>query len=318
MIANFTIADAAFQKSVELLLQLHRLTLAGQDETEAADALRDQMETPWYAMTTKDQIRVDALSADLYSIRKEETPLRSTSSAPANFAAEVQALTAKEDWDGILDRIREHESSLEGRDVAYVRGLCWAHLGEPNVAIEFLTEAGRLRDLTEWEEVLLLTCFVRAGRACDALGRAQEIQGMSSSDPQLLLKAAEVFSMAAEESPSEHAAEYRRAAIDCAERALHRLELDSETHTSFAVSGLFHLAMNFAQLGNHDKALEACRRSLAISPEDPDTLMLHGFLTFDNFPEARRAIFFENKRSQFVGESYDRLLAIPGFTPLSN
>ncbi len=322
MIAKLDTADAAFQESVTLLLRLHRMTLAGQDQTKEADALRDEMEAPWYCMSAGDRIRVDELSADLYSIGHGLTAPANSPSTPADLADDIRELSENNDWDGILKRIRELESSLDPRDNAYARGICWAHLGMPSVAVEFLIEASRLRSLSAEEEALLLTCYVHAGRATEVLGRAQEIQA-NSRQRVLLLKAAEIFSLIADESIAENADHDRQAAIDCAERAFAAeaetpVATDTEGFDSLVLSGLLHLALNYEQTGNREKAVEACRRALAIFPENLDALMLYGFFVFDKFPDAHRIDFIESRRSQMIGASFDRLLAVPSFSSLSN
>lgn len=245
-----------------------------------------------------------------------------TANQPANFPDEVRALVAKCDWDALLKLIGEHESTLQRRDVAYARGICWAHLGIPNVAIEFLNEAARLRSLSANEESLLLTCYVQADRAAEVIGRAQEIRA-NPQHPVLLLKAAEIFSLTAEELSLENATKYRQAAIDCAESAVASpmetsFASDSQEFHSIILSGLLHLALNYEQMGNRDKAVEACRKALKISPEDLDALMLYGFLVFENFPDASRTDFIQGRRDHFIGESFNRLLANPGFSPLSH
>ncbi len=48
--------------------ELHRLTLEGMDESPEADAVRDAMDTPWEALSESERMRVNGLSADLYSI----------------------------------------------------------------------------------------------------------------------------------------------------------------------------------------------------------------------------------------------------------
>ena len=44
-----------YLKSVLLLRELHRLTLAGQEESPEADAVRDLMDDPWHQMTDVEQ-----------------------------------------------------------------------------------------------------------------------------------------------------------------------------------------------------------------------------------------------------------------------
>jgi tetratricopeptide (TPR) repeat protein len=130
--------------------------------------------------------------------------------------------------------------------------------------------------------------------------------------------------MTAEESNPQKATEFRKAAIDCGEKAfafLQGVQIRPEDQVEFealAVPALFHLALNYDQLGNRKKALDSCKKALELSPESPDALMLYGFLTFDEFPDARRNDFIESQRNQFIGESFDRVLSTPGLSPLLN
>src|SRR5205823_13146511 len=48
-----------------LLLRLHDLTLAGQEENPEADELRDEMTWHWYRMSAREQDLLTGLSADL-------------------------------------------------------------------------------------------------------------------------------------------------------------------------------------------------------------------------------------------------------------
>jgi hypothetical protein len=54
-------------ESARLLRELHALFAQGKEESEEADAIREQMEEPWYAMTPQEQERMRGLSADLYA-----------------------------------------------------------------------------------------------------------------------------------------------------------------------------------------------------------------------------------------------------------
>ena len=48
--------------------ELHKLIAAGQEDSPAADAVRDATDRPWEALTEIERKRVENLSEDLYSI----------------------------------------------------------------------------------------------------------------------------------------------------------------------------------------------------------------------------------------------------------
>lgn len=64
-----------FSESVRLVLEMHRHALQGTDESSHADALRDQMTTPWHAMTDEERAVLNKLSA---ALRRDEEGRRRT------------------------------------------------------------------------------------------------------------------------------------------------------------------------------------------------------------------------------------------------
>lgn len=59
--------SAAREQFVLLLRQLHTLFVAGQNDGDEADAIREQMEAPWYAMTEAERDEIRTLSKQLYA-----------------------------------------------------------------------------------------------------------------------------------------------------------------------------------------------------------------------------------------------------------
>lgn len=141
MIATTTSEQTALSKYCERLLELHRLIAAGKCDTDEADRVRDTMDAPWRKLT-QDQIKlVRGLSADLYTIGAER---KSPDSIEADVASATDAAFEELRWGDLLDILREHEGKLPPDGVAFVRGICWFELQQPEVAIEFLREATRL------------------------------------------------------------------------------------------------------------------------------------------------------------------------------
>src|ERR1019366_7741865 len=50
------------------LLALHALDLQGKHNSGEADAIRDEMDAPWYGMTEQERDRMGGLSEDLYAL----------------------------------------------------------------------------------------------------------------------------------------------------------------------------------------------------------------------------------------------------------
>src|SRR4029079_3924188 len=57
---------------VDHLVRLNELNRAGQEDSEEADRLRDEMDDPWYRMTDQEQLFVGGLGADLYTLADDD------------------------------------------------------------------------------------------------------------------------------------------------------------------------------------------------------------------------------------------------------
>ena len=128
---------SAFSESVRMLLELHRLFIRGQDEGAEADALRDAMDPPWYAMTDDEQRLVRKLSAHLYCVGDRST------TAPPAFEIQQAFAQARRDekWEEVLDLLRDHPGLAAPRDRSLLRGQAWAGLGVREAADEFIRDA---------------------------------------------------------------------------------------------------------------------------------------------------------------------------------
>jgi hypothetical protein len=125
-----------------LLLRLHELIAKGQGDNAEADAVRDEMEAPWYAMTEAEQERVSGLSEDLYALAGNT--LRSVKMSAEERREWGQAFGAAfeaGDWDRALVLLRRPPDDVPADHVAYFQADCWEHLGCPEVALRFMRAA---------------------------------------------------------------------------------------------------------------------------------------------------------------------------------
>jgi hypothetical protein len=139
-----------------LLLRLHDLIAKGQGDDPEADAVRDQMDAPWYAMTDAEQERVGGLSEDLYALA-ENNPraVRMPAEERRQWGQEFGAAFAAGDWDRALVLLRRPPDDVPAAHVAFFQADCWEHLGCPEVALRFMRSATRL-DTAQAVSVLTL------------------------------------------------------------------------------------------------------------------------------------------------------------------
>ncbi len=55
-----------YAESLRGLLRLHELEVAGESESDQAEAVRDSLEGPWRLLTDTEKERITGLSEDLY------------------------------------------------------------------------------------------------------------------------------------------------------------------------------------------------------------------------------------------------------------
>jgi hypothetical protein len=140
----------------QLLLRLHDLIAKGQGDEPEADAVRDEMDGPWHALTEAEQERLGGLSEDLYALA-ERNP-RSVSMSPQErqtWGNDFRAAFEAGDWDRALVLLRRPPDDVPPDHVAFFQADCWEHLGCPEVALRFMRAATRL-DVARAVSVLTL------------------------------------------------------------------------------------------------------------------------------------------------------------------
>jgi hypothetical protein len=151
-----TAEDTPAHTYSRLLLRLHDLIARGQGDASEGDAIRDELDAPWYAMTEAEQQRVGGLSEDLYALA-EKNPRSVTMPAEERrqWGQEFGVAFDGGDWDRALVLLRRPPDDVPGDHVAFFQAECWEHLGCPEVALRFMRSATRL-DTTHSVAVLTL------------------------------------------------------------------------------------------------------------------------------------------------------------------
>lgn len=135
----------AFSRYAGLLKELHELIAQGRTDSEEADALRDEMEGPWAALSPEEQRLVRGLSHDLYSLSGAEPVLRLESQQQQQAFIEFERALASSDWRTALSLLRQCHPGLKPEVVASVRARCWQRLGYEQPAAWFSGLAAALR-----------------------------------------------------------------------------------------------------------------------------------------------------------------------------
>jgi hypothetical protein len=132
-----------------LLGEVHHLIAQGKGDTDEAEALADQMDAPWYAMTPVEQARMRGLSVDLYALR-EGGPKR-VDMSPEQLALwqrdaqEGYSYGEAADVDRALNFLRQPvPSGLPRHVIPFLQARCWDELGDQETALVFMKEADRL------------------------------------------------------------------------------------------------------------------------------------------------------------------------------
>jgi hypothetical protein len=167
---------------VSLLKRLHRLIAEGQGDTDAADDLRDAMDGPWHSMSAEEIARVRALAADLYTLEDEVGEPQPNGQEAEHLRAGLKRAWQERDWQTALELLRSHPCSLPPGETAFLRGLCWDELGDPDTAALFFERAARLDPRAAVYPVAVMEARVRAGDTEGALRYARAIMDRAAQN----------------------------------------------------------------------------------------------------------------------------------------
>ncbi len=290
MICRHVPIESPVERYVQLLLGLYEYVSSGRGDCDEAESIRDRMDGPWRDLGARERHLVEGLAADLNDSNR--TASRSPIEPDGPTLQRIRDAGQTEQWEVVLDLVRQHAETAPPAEVARLRGVCWASLGFPDVAIPFFRQIERLTTFRPEDEVFLLRCLIQVGRTGEALSRAQEICDHGTL-PALLMTASTVLSMrAAEVGPPERDALCQKA-IRAAERGL---ELAARVPTDETVKVLqpyayLYLAVNYERIGRLDRARQACRSVLSAAPDNEHALKLFGLLSYyDEFPPDQRGV----------------------------
>jgi tetratricopeptide (TPR) repeat protein len=298
--------DDYFSEYVRHLARLHELIAQGPGDSDEADTVRDRMDAPWSQLNRRQIELADGLSSDLYTLGTNRSATGLKHPNVEKFAEAVQ----REDWAGALKFIRRQESSLSPASVAILRGACWAHLKQPEIALRFIEESIRIKPPDSETVIWHLFCLIQSGRAIDAVPRARELLD-KSSDLMLRRAALEVLFAAASNLPDAERRTMLPEACQFAESLLSDNRWGPQPDQAEAQLALWlHLAISYLDLDDDHKAKHACLKALQFQPDNRSALELLGFLNYADFPQEARRHFVQRHQQEAPQDFSQAPLAI--------
>jgi tetratricopeptide (TPR) repeat protein len=277
--------------SARLLLQLDRLQSEGDGNTASANAVREQMETLWYAMTEAEQERLRGLSEDLYAITdRADRRVAMSPDDHRRYGLALQAAMATGNYDEMVRLLRRPPKEMALDGVAFMQGRMWERMGDAETALVFMREAERLNP--EEQTISVMIVLRNLGRTEEEEDCARRIVANPHSPPEALYLAAGVLLRASVALSPEEA----RAVVEDMIAALQRA-LGPESRRAwpqvpgFRSSASCMLGHAYELLGMQSEALAVYTAALSRNPADTEVLTFRGILLHRGDPAAAVADF---------------------------
>jgi len=273
-----------YREYVRLLKRLHELIASGQGESDAANAIRDELDQRVGYLNQCEYRRAEGLCEDLYTLVEDEPPPVSAMSVKPRSREQIASdlnVHWGRDWDRVLELLREGAHTIPLDVASYARGRCWAELGDPNTALLFLARASQLNPTNANYAVLVMNTLTELERFDEAVAIAKTcIQHTRNS--RLHIKAADVLFSLARFVDSLQGEPLYRQVISITENALATEESlpPDQQLPSLAVAGYVLQGMSYEALGQSADARQSFDCAIAIDPSSDAARTARGLLTY--------------------------------------
>jgi tetratricopeptide (TPR) repeat protein len=174
---SLSLGSLHIREYTRLLRHLHLSLAAGDGDSPEANRIRDELEGHLPFLTQQQYHRAEGLCEDLYSLVEDSPSSASANSLPPrnkeDYIADVRREWG-EDWDRVLQVIREGAKLLPLAWVSYVRGRAWEELGDPDTALLFFDRARQLDPENAGYIVLEMSLLLNLGRSEEAVAIAED------------------------------------------------------------------------------------------------------------------------------------------------
>jgi tetratricopeptide (TPR) repeat protein len=267
---------------------MHQLSFARQEESEAADVVREAMCEPWEGLSNLEKERFTGLSKDLYEISDDPAqPPEPMNPQAQGKLVEAYEARGRGDWDQALDLLRRWGKHIPPALVSYLRGTIWRAAGEPAAAAAFFEHASRLEPANENYQAVLLHTLKAADPAAAASRAEVVLQGSETNSPAVVVYAADIIFGLTKNLSDIDSLPICRRLIPVLERTLVRMEGREDIDGS-ALAGMVIslLATCFKDIGDTRKAYGYYSRGIQLDPTNDALLIARGILTYGADPNA--------------------------------
>ncbi len=274
--------DSIFRMWLQRIVDTHRAQAWNLPQTEQDEEESERFNELWQEMGAKYQHRLWGLSADLCSLRDNET-FADADWAPITveeLQREQSAAFQLEDWDRLLDSLRRAPRFRPREDADYARGRAWMAMGHPEVALLFFDNASRLKPDNLAFPSLALECLKTVADWPNALARAEQYRQTPGTHPRLLFRAGDVYHLCAyhlgERENYEKAVEVVDRGLELLASGAAQEPIQSIVAGAYATKGL-----SLQHLDRRDQALNIFDEAVARFPENATLITARGLLRME-------------------------------------
>ena len=252
-----------YREYQRLLVELHALIAAGQNQSAEARRVRGLMERAEADLSEEEIIRLNALSADLSMTHDREIPDPDVvARVPAQDVPRlIDSAYKAGKWDDVLELLRAGVSHLWRVDqIGYVRSRAHEGLGELAPAVAFMDEAARRAPDNSTFRALSLRLLWQGKRFKEAYSRAREYLTDARTKPRLILMSGGIV---AQRAMQLHGPVDLDAVAKVAVQRM-RKALPLETSPNVIFAGLVSLGLLAVQVDDTGAATSAFRDALGV------------------------------------------------------
>jgi tetratricopeptide (TPR) repeat protein len=260
------------------LRDLHGLIAAGEGDSDVADALRDSMSAEYRSLSASEEDRLNGLSEDLYSLTESPAPRMQQTLQDKGLAQNLLRAREQYDWAAVLRALRPLAKHFPPSQIAFQRYQAYAQLGHPEIAYLFLEHAAALDPSDFRMQHLLLDFSLKAGRAREALAKAERLLSDSTTTAPLIIAAAHIRFQSLRNVPVETAIPVVREIAARLGRAMQTRETMKASPPSLVILGYTTLGFCQEKLGDLDRAMEAFDEALQLDPESEALRIARGLV----------------------------------------
>ena len=301
-----TLSDA-LAYSIERTIDLHRITLRGEEDSSEYEEVCEELDSAWGALDEREAVWLRNLSGDFYVMEGHSSSRYLKSAAPApHVRGESLCLAWQQGmWEEALELLRT-DIGLERAQVAFLRGQAYLRMGVPQVAFEFAKDL-YLTSPDDGNALLALDSAMSMPTRPDTIALGRQI--LVNTDRALFITASAALYLL--RNLGQLAMPDRTAFLGEADRRLEEAArmhlLSPEGERSFATIMLGAIR---SELGQSDIAAESYRKALDIHPSLEALELLASENEIGHLPEAtQETVAFKRGASRFSDERSERILA---------